>query len=88
MTERFEELSNTVKSFSDTVETSSQMIENIEEKLYDFEVGKKNNLIFYGLPSPRNESRHSLTHKIQNILQKILNITRPISLESVSRYEI
>ena len=66
MKEQFTELSNSVKSFKDRIESSAATIENIEEKMYDFEVGKKNNLIFYGIPAPRNETRHSLAKTIQD----------------------
>ena len=74
-----------MKTFADKIESSSTIIDSIEEKLYDFEVGKKNNLIFYGIPAPRNESRYSLTKTIQDILHNVLNITREIHLESASR---
>ena len=68
MTEKFTELQNSVLTFQDKIEHSASTIENIEEKLYDFEMTKKNNLIFYGIPAPRNETRHSLSKAIEVIL--------------------
>ena len=68
MSEKFTELQNSVLTFQDKIEHSASTIENIEEKLYDFEMTKKNNLIFYGIPAPRNETRHSLSKAIEVIL--------------------
>ena len=61
------------------------MIDDIEEKMYDFEISKKNNLIFYGIPAPKKETRTSLTQTIQDIIHINLNITRDIAIESVNR---
>ena len=85
MKEKFSELSQSVLTFKDKIESSASMIENIEEKMYDFEVSKKNNLIFYGIPAPRNETRHSLAKTLQDILHSVLNITREVHMESAVR---
>ena len=85
MKEQFTELSNSVKNFKDRIESSAATIENIEEKMYDFEVGKKNNLIFYGIPAPRNETRHSLAKTIQDIVHNVLSITREPQIEAAVR---
>ena len=42
------------------------LVENIQEKMYMLESNMKNNLIFYGIPAPRNETRHSLAKTIQD----------------------
>ena len=34
---------------------------------YDFEANKKNNLIFYGLPSDPRETPHSLVTKVEDM---------------------
>ena len=39
-----------VISFKEKIDTSPTMIDNIEEKTYDFEISKMNNLIFSGIP--------------------------------------
>ena len=85
MKDKFTELSNSVLTFQDKIESSENMIESIEEKMYDFEIGKKNNLILYGVPAPKNETRHSLVGAVQDIIINILNITREIHLETAVR---
>lgn len=85
MTEQFADLKNSVLTFKDKIESSENLIENIEEKMYDFEISKRNNLIFYGIPAPRNETRHSLAKTIQDIVQNVLNITRDIQIETAIR---
>ena len=83
--EKFGTLNNNVLSFKDRIDTSATMIDTIEEKMYDYEISKKNNLIFYGIPAPRNETRASLTQTIQDIIHINLQITRDISVDSVHR---
>ena len=53
--------------------------------MYDFEISKKNNLIFCGIPAPRSESRNSLTQTIQEVVHINLQITREIAIDSVNR---
>ena len=76
MKEKFTELSNSVLTFQDKIESSASMIENIEEKMYDFEIGKKNNLILYGIPAPKNETRHSPASAVQDIIHNIETTVR------------
>ena len=85
MNEKFSELSRSVLTFKDKIDSSASTLEDIEEKLYDFEVSKKNNLIFYGIPAPRNETRHSLAKTIQDIVHNVLNITREVHIEVAVR---
>ena len=56
-------------------------IDDIEEGLYDFDMNKKNNLIFYGI---RLEENMNLTEKIDNVLKEYLNIGRKLALKRVS----
>ena len=74
MKEQFTELSNSVKSFKDRIESSAATIENIEEKMYDFEVGKKNNLIFYGIPGETRETPSVLIMKADRTLALKRNV--------------
>ena len=46
----------------DMLETLSNRVSTMNEKMYDFEANKRNNLIFYGIP---NESSESLVVKMQ-----------------------
>ena len=85
MNEKFSELSRNVLTFKDKIDSSASTLEDIEEKLYDFELSKKNNLIFYGIPAPRNETRVSLAKTIQDIVHNVLNITREVHIEVAVR---
>ena len=60
-------------------------IDDIHEKLYEFETNKKNNLIFYGIPGDMKESKDDLRHKIANLLKLKLNIRREIPILRASR---
>ena len=78
-------LKETLFSFKDKIELSTTMIENIQEKMYDYETTKKNNLIFYGIPTHRGETSSKLLANIQDIIRNNLNIARDIGIESVNR---
>ena len=41
-----------------------ERIENIQEKMYDFEVNKRNNLLFYGVKEDRRETPNDLFSKV------------------------
>ena len=41
---------------------------------YDFEANKKNNLIFYGLPSDQRETPNSLVTKVKFVFESSLEI--------------
>ena len=48
-------------------------IDDIHEKLYEFETNKKNNLIFYGIPGEHRETPSQLLSKVSvNIILLIL----------------
>ena len=49
----------------DMLETLSNRVSTMNEKMYDFEANKRNNLIFYGIPNDPNESSESLVVKMQ-----------------------
>ena len=40
-----------MKSFKDELTSLMDRVEEINEKMYDFEANKRNNLIFYGIPN-------------------------------------
>ena len=46
---------NDMKSFKDELENVMERVEEINEKMYDFEANKRNNLIFYGIPNETKE---------------------------------
>ena len=39
-------------------------VESIQEKMYDFEVNKRNNLLFYGIKEDRRETPAELYNKV------------------------
>ena len=78
-------LKETLFSFKDKIELSSTMIENIQEKMYDYENTKKNNLIFYGIPTHRGETPAKLLMNIQEMIKNSLAIARDIRIENVNR---
>ena len=41
-----------------------ERIENIQEKMYDFEINKRNNLLFYGIKEDRRETPSDLLSKV------------------------
>ena len=41
-----------------------ERIENIQEKMYDFEVNKRNNLLFYGVKEDRRKTPNDLFSKV------------------------
>ena len=49
----------------DMLETLSNRVSTMNEKMYDFEANKRNNLIFYGIPNDPSESSESLIAKMQ-----------------------
>ena len=71
MSKSVEELSEKIQSASSSssgtenrIQDLVERIENIQEKMYDFEVNKRNNLLFYGLKEDRRESASDLMSKV------------------------
>merc|ERR1711971_296565 len=63
----------------------NNQLDDVQEKMYDFEQNKRNNLIFYGLPGEERESRDDLRIKIGNLLRLHLNIRRELPISKASR---
>ena len=83
--EKFKMLEEKVTHFHDRIELTTTMIESIQEKMYDFETNKKNNLIFNGLPNEVRETPAKLLVTVQDIIKTNMNISRDIGITSVSR---
>ena len=56
------------------------LLEKIQEKLYEFDVNKKNNLIFNGIKMTNGEDAAKLTVVVQDIIKTKLNIIRFIDI--------
>ena len=55
-----------MKSFKDELQAVMERVDEINEKMYDFEANKRNNLIFYGIPNESRESHSALHQKVPN----------------------
>ena len=71
MSRRLDEISNKIQSASSStsgtesrIQEMVERIENIQEKMYDFEVNKRNNLLFYGIKEDRRETPNELLIKV------------------------
>merc|ERR1719210_1730954 len=69
----------------DMLEPLSNRVSTMNEKMYDFEANKRNNLIFYGIPNDPNESSESLVVKMQGLLKEKLLLKREIPLTQALR---
>ena len=83
--EKFKSLEEKVSHFQERIEMTTSMIESIQEKMYDFETNKKNNLIFNGLPNESRETPSKLLATVQEIIKTSMNISRDIGITSASR---
>ena len=79
------EMELNMRTLNDNFEAMTTQLEDVQEKMYDFEQNKKNNLIFYGIPGDSKESKDDLKLKIMNLLKLRLNIRREIPLVRASR---
>ena len=48
-------------------------VDDISEKMYEFEVNKKNNLLFYGVGSDNRETPDSLIQKVMMMMLIMVN---------------
>lgn len=60
-------------------------VDDIHEKLYEFEVSKKNNLIFYGISGEHRETPSELMAKVTSILKQTLSLRRDIVISKAAR---
>ena len=75
---------NDMKNFKDELEHVMERVEEINEKMYDFEANKRNNLIFYGVPNEQKEIQPALLQKITHIIRTQLGIRRDIPVAKVT----
>ena len=57
----------------------------MNEKMYDFEQNKRNNLIFYGLPSDHEETPESLALSVQRLLKEKMLLKREMIITQVHK---
>lgn len=80
-----EEVESRIENLSVQLADLKHTMENVHDKMYDFENSKKNNLIFYGIPREERESGKTLILKIKSLITNRLNIKRYIALTSATR---
>ena len=73
-------LEETVAGFDERMTINKRLLEQIREKLYDFDINKKNNLIFNGVPKIQNENNDRLVASIKTIIRTKLKIIRFIDI--------
>ena len=75
--------SDDMRQFKDDLEAVMERVEEVNEKMYDFEANKRNNLIFYGLPNESREVQTALQQKITQIMKTSMGIRRDIPVAKV-----
>ena len=83
MTDSKDQQNHDMKSFKDELESVMERVEEINEKMYDFEANKRNNLIFYGIPNETKELQPALLQKITHIIRTSMGIRRDIPVAKV-----
>ena len=78
-------LEKTVSDFDEKLDVTKCLLEKIQEKLYDFDVNKKNNLIFNGIARQNGEDAAKLTGAVQDIIKTKLKISRFINILVIKR---
>ena len=78
-------LENVLGNLQESFTEMSNVMENVLEKMYEFESQKKNNLIFYGVTGEDDESSVKLMNKVKEVIRGQLNIQRLMVVRRVSR---
>ena len=80
-----EEVDIKIDNLTDQLDELKTCMENVHEKMYDYESSKMNNLIFYGIPKEDRETAKTLILKIKSIITNRLNIKRYIAISGACR---
>ena len=67
--EKIEHLSENFISIQTRFEEITNVMDNVLERLHEFELQRRNNLLFYGVPEEQNESSVKLLGKIREIIR-------------------
>lgn len=67
--EKIEHLSESFISIQSRFEEITNVMDNVLERLHEFELQRRNNLLFYGVPEETNESSVKLLGKIREIIR-------------------
>ena len=69
----------------DMLESLGSRVTQMNEKMYDFEQNKRNNLIFYGVPNDSSETSESLAINMQRLLKEKMMLKREIVITQAAR---
>ena len=83
--EKMDDMAKAVDFINKKMECINVQLDDVQEKMYDFEQNKRNNLIFYGVAGEDKESRDDLRLKISKLLRLHYNMKRDIPVTKVSR---
>ena len=72
-----------MRVFKEELQSVMDRVDDINEKMYDFEANKRNNLIFYGIPNEVKETPGGLLQKINKIIKTSLGLRRDIPVSKV-----
>ena len=76
---------NLEEKYEELMNKQAVLMERVMEKISDIETGRKNNLLFNGIPGEGSETSDKLMTKVKEIIKGQLNIHRPLFLVNVSR---
>ena len=65
------------------LDSLSSRVSQMNEKMYDFEQNKRNNLIFYGVPTDLEETSESLAINIQRLIKEKMLLKREMIITQV-----
>ena len=100
LSDKIQIASSSTSGTENRIQDLVERIENIQEKMYDFEINKRNNLLFYGLREERRETPSDLLTKvnviscmmrsltlsqIRVVLRDSCSLKRDITISSASR---
>ena len=82
---RNERNEDNIQQMTDKVERVANALEHVQEKMYDFEANKKNNLIFYGIPNEAHEKENKLIMKVKELIKANMKVRRELVITTASR---
>merc|ERR1719397_1771099 len=67
------------------LDSLSSKVSQMNEKMYDFEQNKRNNLIFYGINQDPGETQESLVINIQKLIKEKMLLRREMNITQANR---
>ena len=67
------------------LDTLSSKVSQMNEKMYDFEQNKRNNLIFYGMTQDAGETPETLAINVQKLIKEKMLLRREMNITQVRR---